>query len=394
MSSISARVSLPLPIDELRTLRDEHPLWTNRLFQACEAGALDRDDLKYVFSQYQLYSRNFTRYISALMANCDSDLFRARLSENLWEEGGGCAPERRHAEIFRRFLRDGLGVAPENTKFDTHTQHFANEYLRFCQVSEPLAGSAFLSLGTEGIVARMYTILMHALQRAGVPNDQLEFFQIHIECDDDHAATLEDIMLSYADEPHWFETCRRAMKHALDLRLQFFEHCVDELQHRRLDGMLARVNDQVSLCPLAAAPRDVSHRGADAGPPLYQNRVEAEGIDFAVHRIPLAAEVLDPRHVTIPAGKRNERHRHAHETFLYIVDGSGQVEIDAQTIQVAAGDSVLVPRWALHQTSNTGTSPLRFIAITDYHLTKRAFIGDAQAYRLDESANRHRAESR
>ena len=40
------------------------------------------------------------------MTSLESDLFRSLLSENLWEEGGGCEPEKRHAEIFRRFLRD------------------------------------------------------------------------------------------------------------------------------------------------------------------------------------------------------------------------------------------------------------------------------------------------
>ena len=59
---------------------------------------------------------------------------------------------------------------------------------------------------------------------------------------------------------------------------------------------------------------------------------------------------------------------------------------------MTAGDSVLVPRWALHQTTNTGTTQLVFIAVTDYQLTKRAFVGDAKAYRIDESANLHRRE--
>ncbi|HEY5935486.1 MAG TPA: iron-containing redox enzyme family protein [Kofleriaceae bacterium] len=392
MASISAVLPAPSPLDELRVLRDEHPLWRNQLFQACEAGTLDREDLKYVFSQYQLYSRSFTRYISALMANCESDLFRARLSENLWEEGGGCAPGKRHAELFRRFLRDALGVVPERTEFEMHTEYFAYEYLRFCQSSDALAGSAFLSLGTEGIVPRMYTILMRGLTRAGIPEAELEFFKIHIQCDDDHAETLEQLMLSFQDQPHWFALCKAAMNRALDLRLQFFDRCVEELQRRRLDALLSRVNNKVSLCPLAATPRDVRHRGSLRGPALYRNRNDADGIDFAVDRIPLAAEVLDPRHVVIPVGKRNECHRHAHETFIYILDGSGQVLIDAQTVEVVAGDSVLVPRWALHQTTNTGTVTLRFIAVTDYHLAKRAFVGDAQAYRLDETANQHRAE--
>lgn len=378
---------------ELHTLRDAHPLWSCKLFRAFKNGSLDRRDLRYVFSQYQLYSRNFTRYISALMANCDSDLFRARLSENLWEEGGGCTPDRRHAELFRRFLRDSLDLpTPDLTDYEPYARWFTREYLVYCLRSEPAAGAAFLSLGTEGIVARMYGIFVTGLEAAGLRGEALEFFQIHMACDDDHALTLEQMMLSYAGEPNWFETCKRAMNHALDLRLQFFDHIVDGLQRHRLRGLVDRINDRASLVPAEPKPTDVRHRGSDAGPPLYTNRIDAEGIDFAVTRIPLDAEVLDPRRVVVPPGKRNERHSHAHETFLYILEGTGRVHVDDLSVDVVAGDSILVPRWAIHQTENTGDAPLQFLAVTDYHLTKRAFVGDAKAYRRDESANLHRRE--
>jgi mannose-6-phosphate isomerase-like protein (cupin superfamily)/pyrroloquinoline quinone (PQQ) biosynthesis protein C len=380
-------------LSELRVLRDEHALWNNRLFHAFETGSLDKRDLQYVFSQYQLYSRSFTRFLSAVMANCDSDLWRARLSENLWEEGGGCEPAKRHAEIFRRFLRETLDVpAPEDTEFAAFTQHFVREYLMACLGNDAVAGSAFLSLGTESIVPRMYQVFITGLRKAGFRDDQLEFFHIHIACDDAHTETLEKMMLSYAGEPRWYDACKRAMNRALDLRLEFFERMADELQRRRLDTTLARINDGVSLCPLTASAGELRHRAEDVGPALYTNKVEAAGIDFAVTRIPLKADVLDPRRVVIPPGKRNERHRHAHETFMHFLAGTGTVEIDAQVIDVRAGDSVLVPRWALHQTTNTGATPLELIAVTDYQLTKRAYVGDAQAYRLDESANLHRSE--
>jgi quercetin dioxygenase-like cupin family protein len=238
----------------------------------------------------------------------------------------------------------------------------------------------------------MYSMFMTGLAAAGLRPDQLEFFQLHVECDDDHAETIEQIMLSYAYEPNWFDVCKRAMNRALDLRMEFFERVMTELHRRRLDGIVAHVNAGVSLCPLAAQAADVRHRAADDGPALYANRVDSAGIDFAVTRIPLRAEVLDPRRVTIPPGKRNERHRHAHETFLYVLAGTGRVEVDAQAIDVSPGDSVLVPRWALHQTTNTGDTPMQLLAITDYRLTKRAFVGDAQGYRRDESANGHRSE--
>jgi pyrroloquinoline quinone (PQQ) biosynthesis protein C len=72
-------------------------------------GAFSREDLRYVFSQYHLYTSSFTRFIAAAMATCEDDRFRAALSQNLWEEGGDLEPSRRHAQIFRDFLSRSLG---------------------------------------------------------------------------------------------------------------------------------------------------------------------------------------------------------------------------------------------------------------------------------------------
>jgi len=116
---------------------------------------------------------------------------------------------------------------------------------------------------------------------------------------------------------------------------------------------------------------------------MYDNEVARLNIQFTVERLPLAAEVLDPRMVRIPAGKFNENHKHAHETLIHILEGSGQVVIDDRVLPVAAGDSILVPRWAMHQTQNLGTAEMRFLAVTDFRLSQRALVGDATDYRMN-----------
>src|SRR4051812_40871874 len=109
---------------ELRRRQADHRFWTNPLLTGFAQGAFSREDLTYIFSQSHHYSSSFTRFIAAVMANCDSDLFRAQLSENLWEEGGGCAPDRRHAQIFRNFLTRSLGVAnPEAISYAPFTRN-------------------------------------------------------------------------------------------------------------------------------------------------------------------------------------------------------------------------------------------------------------------------------
>ncbi len=87
--------------------------------------------------------------------------------------------------------------------------------------------------------------------------------------------------------------------------------------------------------------------------------------------------------VRIPPGKFNEKHKHAHETLIHILEGTGQVLIDDRVLPVSAGDSILVPRWAMHQTQNLGDTEMRFLAVTDFRLSQRAFVGDATDYRMN-----------
>lgn len=362
-------------LDQLHRAEQQHPFWTNRLFSACRAGHFTLEDFRFIFSQYHLYSQNFTRYLAAIMANCDNDYFRARLSENMWEEGGGAAPENRHSEIFRNFLRDGLSVDIAEIEYLDFTHHFMQSYLDFCLRATPAAASAFFSLGTEGIVARIYEVFVAGLRQAGIEERNLKFFHLHMECDDEHAATLEEMMLSYSGEPDWSETCRRAMNHALNLRHRFFDNLYEAIRQRRVQGLLDRIQSREPLAPESPDPARFLFGSSRLGTPLYKNTNGRLNIDFAVDHVPFAAEVLDPRVVRIPAGKYNEKHRHAHETVFYIIEGSGRILINEAAIEVAPGDMVFVPRWAMHQSQNLGETEMRILAVTDYGLTGNAYIG-------------------
>lgn len=374
----------------LHALQHEHALWSCRLLTAFAQGTLSRDDIRYVFSQYHMYTSSFTRFIAAVMAGCDSDLFRAQLAQNLWEEGGGCEPSRRHAQIFRNFLRNSLGIADvAQITYAPHTRHFVREYLAAAQHAEPAVAAAFLAIGTEGIVSRMYEIMRRGLLQAGIAESELEFFDIHIACDDEHAVTLENMMMSYAGQPGWFDACAGAMRRALDLRMQFFDSLFEDLQRARIQPIVTRMQDRESLAR-DLADDQLCHRPGGSTIAMYENEVPKLNIKFTVERLPLAAEVLDPRMVRIPAGKFNEKHKHAHETLLHVLEGSGQVLVDDRVLPVRAGDSILVPRWAMHQTQNLGTTEMRILAVTDFRLSQRALVGDATDYRMNSDVDARR----
>jgi pyrroloquinoline quinone (PQQ) biosynthesis protein C/mannose-6-phosphate isomerase-like protein (cupin superfamily) len=357
-------------LDDLDRFAKNHPFWSNRLFLACLRGELTRQDFIYIFSQYYLYSKNFTRYVAGVMANCDRDQFRAKLTQNLWEESGeegGLS----HAEIFRNFLKNSLLIQDlSKIEYEDFTQEFVDIYLKNSIQADPVSGSAWLSLGTEGIVSDMYQLLVKGMLQAGFQDNELEFFQIHIGCDDEHAATLTEMMCSYRDLPEWFETCLHAIDRALTARAHFFECLYDRIVRGYNLSLVSTIKDRESLAHQVVDISALKSSTLQAGIKIYSNSAPHRNIEFAVERLSFpVTQVLDPRIVSIPAGKNNEQHRHAHEALLYILQGSGQVLIDHRLVEVATGDVVFIPRWCIHQSQNTGELEMKILAITDFGLT-------------------------
>jgi mannose-6-phosphate isomerase-like protein (cupin superfamily) len=65
---------------------------------------------------------------------------------------------------------------------------------------------------------------------------------------------------------------------------------------------------------------------------------------------------------TIAPGATTERHHHREsEEFYYLLEGSGEIEVDGERAVVAAGDAILIPPGAWHQIRAGSAGPLRFL---------------------------------
>jgi mannose-6-phosphate isomerase-like protein (cupin superfamily) len=64
---------------------------------------------------------------------------------------------------------------------------------------------------------------------------------------------------------------------------------------------------------------------------------------------------------TLPAGRATQRHYHrASEEIYYVVEGSGELELDGEHARVGPGDAILIPPGAWHEI-RAGEAPLRFL---------------------------------
>lgn len=149
-----------------------------------------------------------------------------------------------------------------------------------------------------------------------------------------------------------------------------------DLQLERVGVLLEKISAQRSLTDVNDAAALISNLHDPALKGLYHNKVEALNIDFSVSVLPFDLEVLDPRIVTVQPGKANEMHRHAHETVFIFIKGKGKVIVDEYENEVGPGDFAFIPRWCNHQSVNIGTEDLVFLAVADFGLTGKSFMGN------------------
>jgi len=173
----------------------------------------------------------------------------------------------------------------------------------------------------------------------------------------------------------WFENPELEMNWSDDLKAlgsRFF----GEFQLDRIGNLLDRISAQRSLTSAQNSDELVSSLDDPKLSGLYENKVDELNIDFTVSLLPFPMEVLDPRIVTVKPGKANEMHKHAHETVFIFLKGQGKVLVDQFENEVGPGDFAFIPRWCNHQSVNTGSEDLVFLAVADFGLTGRSFVGN------------------
>jgi len=65
---------------------------------------------------------------------------------------------------------------------------------------------------------------------------------------------------------------------------------------------------------------------------------------------------------TLAAGQATRRHYHREsEELYYVLEGSGEMEVEGERARVGPGDAILIPPRARHQIRAGDEAPLRFL---------------------------------
>lgn len=191
--------------------------------------------------QYSLYSTNFTHYVSAVIQNLTSTEHKQILLANLAEEQGdthdielppnvlASVTGQPHASLYRRF-QEALGI---NDNFRDTTPKcqtgvlWSKQFLQLCEMNEHV-GVGAIGIGTELIVSSIYKQILEGLKKhSDLTMTQRVFFDLHSQCDDEHAAQMLLISEDLAHDHTACEQIEYGVNMAINMRVLFWDKMLE-----------------------------------------------------------------------------------------------------------------------------------------------------------------------
>lgn len=197
----------------------EHPF-----LRRCADGTITRKELDHLVIQQGKYSQYFTRFLCALISQLEDNADVLRLAENLSEElGYGSDARIPHSRIYSEMLGK-LGLDLRDEPMLPETQALIDCMFMLCRQPRGIAGLGAMCLGAEAVVPSLYARIVQGFLTHGVCQEYLHFFTIHIECDDDHAQTMYDMLSDRISQSGTnFVTAMQAGEMAINARMRLFD---------------------------------------------------------------------------------------------------------------------------------------------------------------------------
>lgn len=202
---------------------------------AWAAGKLSREQLGKWAVQHFYYIDPIPQQFAALFARLPDLEARQHLLENLLGEEMPNTPEKRHPELLIKFAK-ACGVSREeclNAEAESRIlpgTMAMRSWIWELSTIRPLAeASSGIMVALEGQLPTLYPGYVAAMRQMGFSEDDLEFFHVHIEGDEEHA----DVGLRLAYE---YSADAKAQKMAIAAVA-----ASAALRYAMLDGIMANV---------------------------------------------------------------------------------------------------------------------------------------------------------
>lgn len=211
-------------LKDLRVEIESHPAVNHLFLNRIATTPFSKQD-------YRVFAENhiplvclFTSYLEILLVRAPSSMEKLWLAKVLVDEYGERSDGDDHATCYARYLEAAGG----NTQ-DVWTRPVPRAALRFieahhqiCRTEPFLVGLGAVGPGHEWAIPKMFEAIIPGLQRAGFTDEEIEYFHMHTEQDQDHGAWLEEALAECAKSTADCDMIRRGALASMDARYEFW----------------------------------------------------------------------------------------------------------------------------------------------------------------------------
>lgn len=191
---------------------------------AWSEGRLSRAQLGQWAVQHYYYISTIPPQFAALYARMPDEEGRELLMENLVGEEPPHAPDKSHPRLLLKFARacgltnedvTGAEARGEILPATRAMRAWIWELATIRPMHESCAG---IMVALEGQLPTLYPGYISAMEKMGFTEDELEFFHIHVENDEEHAAVGLELCNRFADTPQKQQMAIQAVRGSAGLR--------------------------------------------------------------------------------------------------------------------------------------------------------------------------------
>ncbi len=212
-------------LDDLRREIETHPGVNHLFLNRLATSPFSRED-------YRVFAENhfplvcvFCSYLERLLVRAPDSESKLWLAKVLVDEYGEGSEGHDHSTLYGMFLKSS-GGSVKDTKDITvpaPAQEFIETHRHIVNTEPFLVGLGAVGPGHEWAIPKMFESVIPGLRRARYDEEEIQYFTLHVDQDEDHGAWLEEALARYAVTDEARAQIRRGALLSLEARRKFWD---------------------------------------------------------------------------------------------------------------------------------------------------------------------------
>lgn len=212
-------------LKELRAEIASHPAVNHLFLNRLATGMFSREDYRVFAENHYPLVCVFCSYLERLLVRAPDSEAKLWLAKVLVDEYGEGSEGHDHATLYGKFLdaSGGSTLSRHAIRVPAPAAAFIAEHRRITAHEPFLVGLGAVGPGHEWAIPKMFDSVIPGLRRAGYDEEEIHYFTLHIDQDEDHGTWLEEALARYGATREAQEQIRRGALLSLEARRRFWD---------------------------------------------------------------------------------------------------------------------------------------------------------------------------